>query len=132
MTTDDKMFYIAKHFNYLNDKGKVKAIKGNEKGYAKIKDIVRGCSLFVHHMNNDQLIINLLISPAAKSSYELVCNKAVKSFDNHFKSQVEFTPWKNCMDKSKVYDRYCINVTNKELPELLIIIEEIRNKLEVA
>ena len=127
--TEDKMYIIAKHFNYLNDKGKVKAIKGNEKGYAKIKEIVRGCALFVHHMNDDKLIINLLISPAAKSRYELDCKKAVASFQSYFKSAVQVTKWKNSMGDSKVYDRYIVDVTKTELPVLITTIETASNVL---
>jgi hypothetical protein len=129
MTTDDKMYFIAKHYSYLNDKGKVKAIKGNEKGYAKInKDIVRGCALLVHHMNDDRLFIDLLITPVAKSRYEPACNKAVDTFKNYFKSEVQFTKWKSCMD-DKVFDRYYVDVTKKDLPELLIVIEAVSKNL---
>lgn len=132
ITTEDKMYFIAKRYNYLNDKGKVKAIRGNEKGYAKIKDIVRGCSLFVHYMNNDHLIINLLVSPAAKTRYEIVCNKAVDAFKKHFQSDVQSTPWENSMGGGNMYDRYIVDVTKKDLPEILIMIEEVRNKLAGA
>lgn len=131
-TIEGKMYFIAKRYNYLNDKGKVKARRGNEKGYAKIKDIVRGCSLFVHHMNNDHLIINLLVSPAAKTRYEIVCNKAVDAFKKHFQSDVQSTPWEHSMGGGNVYDRYIVDVTKKDLPELLIMIEEVRNKLAGA
>lgn len=128
-TIEDKMYFIAKRYNYLNDKGKVKAKRCNEKGYAKIKDIVRGCSLFVHHMNDDQLIINLLVSTAAKTRYEIVCNKAVDVFKKHFQSDVSCTLWENSLGGGYVYDRYIVDVTNKDLPELLTMIEDVRDKL---
>ena len=127
--TEGKMYYIAKHYNWLNDKGNVKAIKGNEKGYAKIKDIVRGCSLCVHHLNNGQLIINLLISFTAKSRYEVACSKAVDVFKNHFQSEVKNSTWESSMGDGRVYDRYFVDVTNSDLPEIVKMIEEVRNKL---
>lgn len=128
-TVEDKMYCIAKLYNYLNDKGKVKAKRCNEKGYAKIKDIVRGCSLFVHHMNDDQLIINLFVSTAAKTRYEILCNKAVDVFKKHFQSDVLCTSWENSLGGGYVYDRYIVDVTNKDLPVLLKMIEEVRDKL---
>ena len=130
--TEDKMYAIAKHYNYLNDKGNVKAIKGNEKGYAKIKDITRGCSLFVHHWNDDRLVINLLISPAAKTRYKLLCKKAVEVFKSHFQSDVQSMKWVNSMGVKKEYDRYYVDVTRKSLPELLEMVEDIRKKLAVS
>jgi len=130
--TEDKMYFIAKHFKWLNDKGRVKAIKGNEQGYAKIKDIVRGCSLCVHHINNGQLIINLLVSSTAKSRYEVACSKAVDVFKNHFQSDVVYTQWESSMSDGRVYDRYYADVTNKQIPEILQMIEEVRNKLAGA
>jgi len=132
VNTEDKMYFIAKHFNWLNDKCRVKAINGNEQGYAKIKDIVRGCSLFVHHMNNGQLIINLLVSSAAKSRYEATCSKAVDVFKNHFQSDVVSTQWESSMGVGRVYDRYYVDVTNKQIPEILKMIDDVRNKLAGA
>jgi len=127
--TEDKMYAIAKHYNYLNDRGNVKAIKGNEKGYAKIKEIARGCSLFVHHWNNDQLVINLMISPAAKTRYELLCNNAVEVFRSQFLSEVQTTKWENSLGNGKPYDCYYVDVTRRELQELFIMIEDVRKKL---
>jgi hypothetical protein len=124
--TEDKMYFIAKHFKWLNQNGKVKAIRGNERGYAKVKEVVRGCSLFVHHMNDGRLIINLLVSSAAKSGYEIPCNKAVEVFKGYFKSEVQTTKWENSMGDGRIYDRYIVDVTKKDLSEIIRIVEDVK------
>jgi hypothetical protein len=130
--TEDKMYFIAKHFKWLNQNGKVKAIRGNESGYAKVKDVVRGCSLFVHHMNDGQLIINLLVSSAAKSRYEIHCNKAVDAFKSYFKSEVRTTKWENSMGDGRIYDRYIVDVTKRDLSEIIRIVEDVKVRLTNA
>jgi len=132
VNTEDKMYHLAKHFSWLNAQGKVKAIKGNEQGYAKITDVVRGCGLFVHHMNDGQLVINLLVSPAAKSRYEMACRKAVTAFKEFFQSEVRTTKWENSMGDGKIYDRYIVDVTKKELCDIIQMVEEVRHKLAIA
>ncbi|WP_170180251.1 hypothetical protein [Desulfoglaeba alkanexedens] len=44
-TSGKKMFEIAGHLKELDKYGKVKGLQGNEKGYAKIIEICRGCSV---------------------------------------------------------------------------------------
>ena len=132
MTTEDKMFFIAKQYNQLNAKGKVKGFQGNEKGYARIMEIVRGGGLHVHHMINGQLIINLMLSEVARARYKVVCNKAVDTFNNFFKSEVNTSKWESSVKDGRMYDRYSVDVTYKDLPELLTTIDGIRNKLAVS
>ena len=127
MTLEHKMYSIAKQYNDLNGKGDVKAFKGNEKGYGRIKKIVPGCSLFVIHNLENRLIISLLITPAAKSRYKLACDKSVETFKNHFIDNYGFAVRVGSMGDR--YDNHFTDITKKDLPEIFTILEEIRNKL---
>jgi hypothetical protein len=130
--SENIMYSIAKHYNDLNDSGNVKASRANEKGYARIKDITRGCTLLVVHSNNDQLVINLLISTAAKTRDESICNKAVEVFKSHFGSDVQYIERVDLRGSDRVHDSYYVDVTRRDFPELLIMIEEVKNKLAGA
>jgi len=58
------MYEIAKYLGELNAKDKVKKF-GGEKGYAKVYQIIPGCSIFVHHSSDDSLVIDLQITVEA-------------------------------------------------------------------
>lgn len=126
-SSTNKMYFIAKHYNDLNASGMVKGFKGNEKGYARIKKIVNGCSLYVFHTLNDHLTINIMLTPTSKSRYELACTTAVGIFEKHFKPNYRFAIREGAMGDR--YDNHIADVTNKELPEIISMIEEIKNKL---
>ena len=130
--TGNKMYSIAKHYNDLRDNGKLKASRATSKGYARIKDITRGCSLLVVHWNNDQLAINLLITKAAKTRDEMICNKAVEVFKCHFGSKVQFIKRASLRGSDDVRDSYDVDVTSINLPDLFIMIDDIGNKLAGA
>lgn len=129
---ENKMYSIAKHYHDLNDRGNVKASRANEKGYARIKDIARGCTLLVAHWNDDHLVINLLITTAAKKRDETICNKAVEVFKSHFGSSVQYLKRLDLRGSDDVRDSYYVDVSNKDLSEVQKNIEEVRNKLAGA
>ena len=125
---EDKMCSVAKHFNGLNAKGNVKAFKAHEKGYSRIQEIVRGGVLLVHHLNDDRLIIDLMFTASAMSRYSVECNKAVDTFNKQFGSEVKSSKWLHSVDNSKYY-RHEVDVTYIKLSDLLVVIQEIKNKL---
>ncbi len=58
-TIAGKMYFAAKKVNDLNDFGKVKAFSSNEKGYARIFLIKRGCAIWIHHLKSDPRVRQL-------------------------------------------------------------------------
>lgn len=130
INSEEKIYTITQHFNSLNGQGKIKSIIGSDGGYAKITEVVRGCSLFIHHINGIKLVIDLFVSPTAKSRHRASCKKAVATFMAHFQSQVQTCNWKNSNVDDKTYDLYIVNVTNVEIPNIIQMIEDVRHKLE--
>jgi hypothetical protein len=63
-TIKQKMKQISEDLGELNRQGKVKRF-GGEKGYAKVYQIIPGCSIFVHHSSDDSLVIDLQITVEA-------------------------------------------------------------------
>jgi hypothetical protein len=125
----NKMFAIARHYNSLNDKGEVKASRANEKGYARIKDIARGCTLFVHHWNDDKLVINLMITTAAKAKQESVCNQAIEALRSHFGSSLQHLTRPDQRGSNDVRDTYFVDVTDKNVNEIIATLDRITDKL---
>lgn len=129
MTTENKMYNIAKHYKDLNDKGNVKASKANEKGYARIKDITKGCTLVVVRRKNNQIIINLLVTTAAKKREETLCNRAIEVFKSHFGSAVEYNKRLDLRGSDDVRDSYFVDVTDKNLSVVINMVDEVNSKL---
>lgn len=129
ISTEDKMYQVSKHFGDLNSKGKVKGFGANEKGYARIKNIVNGCGLLVHHTNDEELILDVMVSPTALSRYGATCQRVISTFKNILGSEVRQRKWTNAMGNSGEWDQYFINVTNRELPDILRLIDELKVKM---
>ena len=79
----EKMFKIAKHLDELNPKGEVKCRRQNNYGHAKVYQFIPGCSIWVHHMFNNTLLLDLLITPFAQNE-PTDCNPAIKKFNSFF------------------------------------------------
>ncbi|GAB4174097.1 MAG: hypothetical protein Tsb0017_11610 [Geothermobacteraceae bacterium] len=90
---EQKMYNIASHLNELNSAGKVKGFQGNEKGYAKVHQIKSGCSIWVHHLIDDRLIIDLLISPNAQKNHSEKCKTSKEIFNSFFVEKAISTTW---------------------------------------
>ena len=127
--TAHKMFEIAKYLDELKD-GKVKGFKGNEKGYAKIIEICRGCSIWLHHEKSDNLIIDLLISPSAKEKNSVTCKDTVEKFKNFFDFAHNESEWRHSIDKRQNHDRYYVVVTEKNTSELIDLVKKIERKFK--
>lgn len=128
MDNQKKLFEIASHLGELNKNGQVKGFRGNEKGYAKVKQIMVGCSIWVHHEKNDDLIIDLLVSPSAKEKHETKCKNAVKKFKDHFSFDLSEGQWSHSIDDYQDHDRYFVVVNQKSLEEILAEIEILKIK----
>jgi hypothetical protein len=128
LSTEDKMYQVAKYFGDLNRKGKVKGFRANEIGYARVKDIVRGCTLFVIHTNDGELSVNLLISSTALSRYEATCQRAVKTFKSFLGTVVKQRKWAHAMGNDE-RDQYSVDVTNRDLPGIFTLVNELKGKL---
>lgn len=128
LSTEDKMYQVAKYFGDLNSKGKVKGFRANEKGYARVKDIVRGCTLLVLHTNDGDLKVNLMITPTAHSRHETTCKRAVTTFKSFLGSDVEQKKWTHSIANDE-RDLYSVDVTNRELHEIFKLVDELKRKL---
>jgi len=121
-----KLFEVAKHLGDLNKQGCVKGFSGNENGYAKIIQICRGCSVWIHYELNGTLIIDLLISQPAKKTSPDKCSHAVRLFKELFSFSVENSKWTHSIDTHNECDRYYVNATNLSIKELINTCEEIK------
>lgn len=128
MNNQIKLIEIARHLGELNKKGQVKGFKGNEKGYAKVKQIMVGCSIWVHHEKNGDLIIDLLVSPSAKEKNETKCENTVKKFEDHFGFNLSEGPWSHSIDDYQNHDRYFVIINNLSLEEILGETEKLKIK----
>jgi hypothetical protein len=122
-----KMYEIAKYLGELNAKDKVKKF-GGEKGYAKVYQIIPGCSIWVHHLSNDRLIIDLQIGEAAsdKFSEEGLNGEAelIKKFKNFFNNEVSQETFYHPLDGSGAV-RYYKNISDEPLNSILERLQEL-------
>jgi len=128
--TSCKMFEIASHLSELNNDGKVKAFRGSEKGYAKVIEICRGCSIFVHHEKNDDLIIDLLVSHHAKEKKPPLCGNTIKKFKEFFGDlcKISMSNWSHPINTQKDHERYYVDVNGKNTSEIIFIIERLKKE----
>lgn len=123
----DRMFRIAKYLDDLNSKNKVKNRKENDQyGYAKVVEIKRGCSIWVHHLINNNLIIDLQISPTAQSKYNGACVSAIRDFDNFFDQTPVESPWFHARKPDEEHTRYLIDITTKNDEEIFNLLNKIK------
>lgn len=122
---EKKMFAIAESLNELNDRGEVKGFSGNERGYAKVLEIKRGCVIWVHHLNDDRLIIDLMVSEAAAGRYSEITTIAISRFKDFFNFMFAKESWKHSMGSNNS-ERYYIDVSEIQLEEILKIVNKIR------
>ncbi|MBV5339172.1 MAG: hypothetical protein J0665_06380 [Deltaproteobacteria bacterium] len=128
MENSEKLYQIAKHLNELNSKGKVKGFSGNENGYAKIFQVIRGCSIWIHLEKNNDLIIDLMISPTALEQHLTKCDLSIKKFTEYFQFKVKNSEWKHSIDKQYEHDRYLVSVSDLLVEEILKHIEKLKKK----
>ena len=121
-----KLYEVSKYLGDLNKQGCVKGFSGNENGYAKIFQVRRGCSVWIHNELNGVLIIDLLISPSAQRTYPEKCTRAVHLFKKFFKFHVDSSKWSHCIDTQNNHDRYFVDVSKLSTKELFDICDKIK------
>lgn len=132
LSTEQKLYEIAKQFNDLNGKGKVKGFGANERGYARIKKLVNGCVLLAHHLNDGKLIVDLMVSPTALLKNEITCNRAINAFEECVGVGIMHEKWEHSIGDAEKWDRYFCVVTNRDLPEILQLVTELKEKISKA
>ena len=84
-TSAEKMYALAKALGDLNAAGEVKAILGNELGYARVADLPKpGCTLFVRHELGDTLRISLTLTPTHERKHGPRCQTVSDAFKRFF------------------------------------------------
>lgn len=132
MYLTENMYLIANNLGDLNNKGEVKAITANERGYARILDINRGLSLIVYHTLDHRLTMNLLITQGAMDSYPMNCEHAVQTFlkfhGQNFKENEtpQETQWINNLDEKDQRTIYSIDLTKLAVDECIENISAIK------
>jgi hypothetical protein len=123
------MQLLASYANDLTAAGKVKAMTKNERGYAKLFSINRGCRVWVHHTLDDKLILDLMVTK----------NEALKNLDvvksdiGKFSQFVEEaghpmfqTHWQHSISKGDVREQYYFEVTNEKVETIIALIDKAR------
>lgn len=132
MCLTEKLYLIANNLGDLNNKGKVKAITANERGYARILDINRGLSLLLYHTLDHRLTMNLLITNAAMNRYRINCGHAVQTFLKFHRQNFEEnetpqeTQWINNLDEKDKRTIYSIDLTKLAVDECIENISAIK------
>jgi hypothetical protein len=124
---------IAKQVNDLNSKGRVKAMTGNEKGYAKLVSVNNGCRVWAHHTRaekliDEKLIIDLMFTESAEGKHPDVVKEAVATFERFAKDsgyQVSQSQWKHSIEKSK-RAQYFFEITTVGDDAILELVEKVR------
>ncbi len=128
MNNQEKLYEIAKYLKDLNKKGKVKGFKGNENGYAKIRQIVPGCSIWIHLEKNEDLIVDLLVSPSAKERNYSKCQSAINNFKSHFQMGLKESSWNHSIDSYRDHERYYAIINDLKLEQIFIEVDKIKQK----
>lgn len=123
----DKMFTIAHYLKELNNQNKVKAYKKNEYGYAKVVNIKKGCSIWVHHTLENRLIIDLLISPAARRNNGELCQAAVRQFGGFFHEEPKQIPWSHADKPDIIHERHLVDITSEKNSEIFNTLNAIQS-----
>lgn len=124
---EDKMYQVAEYLNELNDRGQVKGFSGNERGYAKVKEIKRGCAIWVHHLNDDRLIIDLMVSVTAAEKFPEITSEAISKFKDFFNYMFEKESWKHSVNENNA-ERYYVEVSELQTEEIEKILSKIRSE----
>jgi hypothetical protein len=123
--TNAKMYKIANNLNQLT-KDKVKKFPP-DKGYAKVHQIRPGCSIWTHHLEDDRLIIDLMITEKARQKFDKIATKSVDVFKNFFPDKVAFEEWHHPIDGHNA-ERYFVNISEDAIEEVLKILHQLRDK----
>jgi len=121
-----KMFKIAEHLRELNSAQKVKRF-GNDKGHAKVFQIRPGCSVWTHHLKNNRLIIDLMITRSARQRYPEVAMISVDMFKEFFHDKVDFERWHRHIDDLEA-ERYFVDIGEDTLEDIFKTLDKIKDR----
>ena len=113
----------------LNSGGKIKANTANEKGYAKLASINRGCRIWAHHTLKNELIIDILVTKTADLKYPDIVKSAVDTFHKFAKDngrQTSNRSWTHSINKSDVRRQYYFEITNDSPETIAALVEAAR------
>ncbi len=119
-----KMYEIAKDLDELNARGKVKKFS-KEKGYAKVYQIKKGCSIWVHLLKDGRLIIDLLVMEAASNAYPDDVNRSIQRFQSFFNNATKYEEFKTAIDERNA-ERYFVEISDEKLDNILELLRKIK------
>lgn len=121
-----KMYLAAKKVSDLNLEGKVKAFSSNEKGYARIFVIKRGCAIWMHHTKNDRLTISLMITEAMAAKFPVTEHAAIRKFEIFAGNRMQKEEFEHSINRYDKRLKHYIDVTNYTFNEISSMIDKIR------
>jgi hypothetical protein len=125
-----KMYAIAKIVGDLNESGRVKCGAQNDFGYATIRKVVVGCNVRAHHMLDNTLSIDLLISQSAEEKYETKCKTTKTRFKDLFSGLTsENEKFIIPSRKNEPHYRLWVDVTETDEEEIFAMINKIKTKI---
>jgi hypothetical protein len=130
-----KMHAIAKHVEDLTASGDVRAMTGNEKGYAKIFSVNHGCRVWAHHTRDDRLLIDLMITQSAAHRYGEAVKSAARTFAATAKDagfEIKQRQWAHAIRSIDVRQQHYIDVTDKSINDVLALIDKVKTALRSA
>ena len=125
-----KMHAIAEIVDDLNKAKNVKCGAQNDFGYATIQKIAIGCNVRVHHMLDNSLSLDLLISPTAENKYQIKCEttklKFKQLFSGNTSEDLEFIIHSR---KNETHYRLWVDITKVDIDEIFLMVQNIKTKL---
>lgn len=120
-----KLFLAAKKVGDLNKTGAVKGFNGNENGYAKIKQIKPGCAIWIHHLKDETLIIDLLITETAISRYPNEAESTLKKFEAFAGDELKTDVFEHSVDDNHKAGKFYLDVTDQPFKQISETIDNI-------
>jgi hypothetical protein len=77
---------------------------------------------------DDELVIDLMISPTAKKNQPVLCGQAKQMFQDYFGDEVSYELWEHS-DGTRVSDRYSFRVTEFDTAKIIAKVEELKQRL---
>jgi hypothetical protein len=124
------MHQVAEYFNSLNANGNVRAILGNEQGYARILDLATGCSFFLRHETDDRLCLALMMTRRAQRRYPELCKLAIAAFEEQFPSQVQYREFINAMNQNEIRDLHYIDIQDQTTTQIIASAQAMKDRFE--
>lgn len=125
----NKIYKIAEILKDLSTAKRVKCGVQNNFGHATIMNIASGCNVRVHHMFDNTLSLDLLISPTSQDRYQPQCEIAKSTFKQLFSGKTKED--KAFIIPSRVkkpHYRLWVDITNSDIDIIFVMIEDVKRK----